>query len=40
MEWLAENWVWVLIGVVFIGMHLLGHGRHGKRNKSNKHIGS
>ncbi len=29
MDWLAENWFWVLIGVVFIVMHLFGHGGHG-----------
>ncbi|NOZ53808.1 MAG: DUF2933 domain-containing protein [Gammaproteobacteria bacterium] len=29
MEWLAQNWLWVLIGVVFVGMHLFGHGGHG-----------
>lgn len=29
MAWLAENWVWVLIGIAFIGLHLFGHGGHG-----------
>lgn len=29
MEWLAQNWVWVVIFVLFIGMHLFGHGGHG-----------
>ncbi len=29
MDWLAENLFWVLIGVVFIGMHMFGHGGHG-----------
>ena len=29
MEWLSENWVWVLVAVVFIGLHLFGHGGHG-----------
>ena len=29
MEWLAENWFWVLIGVVFIVIHLFGHRGHG-----------
>lgn len=29
MQWLAENWLWVLIGAVFIAMHLFGHGSHG-----------
>ena len=29
MEWLAENWFWLLIGIVFVGMHLFGHGHGG-----------
>ena len=29
MQWLATNWFWVLIGGVFVGMHLFGHGGHG-----------
>lgn len=29
MEWLAENWFWILIGTLFVGMHIFGHGCHG-----------
>jgi hypothetical protein len=29
MAWLAQNWFWVLLFVLFIGMHLFGHGGHG-----------
>ena len=29
MEWLAQNWVWVLFFAGFIAMHLFGHGGHG-----------
>lgn len=29
MNWLTENWIWVLFGVGFIAMHLFGHGGHG-----------
>jgi hypothetical protein len=29
MEWLSENWVWVVVGVAFVAMHLFGHGGHG-----------
>jgi hypothetical protein len=29
MKWLTENWFWILIGVLFIGMHLFGHSGHG-----------
>lgn len=28
MDWLLENWVWALIGVAFIAMHMFGHGGH------------
>lgn len=28
MIWLQQNWIWLLVGLVFIGMHL-GHGSHG-----------
>ena len=31
MEWLAQNWIWVVFFVLFIGMHLFGHGGHGGR---------
>ena len=36
MEWILLNWVWILIFIVFIAMHLFGHGcmgghgRHGE----------
>ena len=30
MQWLSQNWVWVLFFVAFIGMHLFGHGCHGR----------
>mgnify|MGYP007047648995 CR=1 FL=1 len=26
MEWLAENWFWVLVGILFVVVHLFGHG--------------
>ncbi len=28
MTWLAQNWFWLLFGLLFVGMHL-GHGGHG-----------
>lgn len=28
MEWIAENWFWLIIGVLFIVMHVFGHGGH------------
>lgn len=29
MNWLASNWLWIVIGVVFVGFHLVGHRGHG-----------
>ncbi|PAP74642.1 DUF2933 domain-containing protein [Rubrivirga marina] len=29
MDWLAENWFFVLLFVAFIAMHLFGHGHGG-----------
>ena len=29
MQWLSENWVFLLIAVAFVAMHLFGHGSHG-----------
>lgn len=41
MDWLAENWFWVLVLVLFVGMHMFGHGGmhggHGKHDDNEKH---
>lgn len=29
MRWLAENWIWIILGVAFVAIHLFGHGGHG-----------
>jgi hypothetical protein len=29
MEWLSENWVFLLVLVGMVAMHLFGHGGHG-----------
>jgi len=29
MEWLSENWVFLLVAVAFVAVHLFGHGGHG-----------
>jgi hypothetical protein len=29
MDWIAQNWVWMVFAVAFIAMHLFGHGGHG-----------
>ncbi len=43
MEWVRENWVWIILFAVFIGMHLFGHGGmhggHGGKDEDNKHKG-
>jgi len=28
MDWLSENWVWVLFAIAMVAMHM-GHGGHG-----------
>ncbi len=28
MTWITANWVWLLVGVAFIAMHLVGRGGH------------
>lgn len=29
MEWLSENWVFLLVVIAMTAMHLFGHGGHG-----------
>ena len=29
MEWLSENWVFLLVVIGMVAMHLFGHGGHG-----------
>ena len=29
MNWLSANWIWILIAVAILGMHMFGHGGHG-----------
>lgn len=36
MQWLSQNWFWLLFGLAFVGMHFGhgghgGHGNHGRR---------
>lgn len=39
MEWLQQNWFWVVVFVLFFGMHLFGHGGHGGRGGHGGHGG-
>ncbi|MCU0896754.1 MAG: hypothetical protein MUC55_04565 [Burkholderiales bacterium] len=29
MEWLSQNWIWIVVAVVFFAAHFFGHGGHG-----------
>ena len=29
MEWLTENWVFLVVAAAMMAMHLFGHGGHG-----------
>ena len=41
MQWLAEDWVFMLIAIAFVAMHLFGHAGHGghgrRRDESDGH---
>lgn len=40
MAWLQENWFWLLVLVLFVGMHMgHGHGGHGGRGGHEGHGG-
>ena len=34
MEWLSENWVFLLVVAAMAAMHLFGHGGHGGHGRS------
>ncbi len=37
MDWLAQNWIWVLFAVAFVAMHMFGHGGHGSHGGHGGH---
>lgn len=39
MDWLVQNWVWVLVLVVFVWMHSSGHGGCGGHRGHGRHDG-
>lgn len=39
MEWVLDNWIWILLGGGMVAMHLFGHGGHGSHGK-NRDAGS
>jgi hypothetical protein len=28
MQWVLDNWIWILFGVGMVAMHMFGHGGH------------
>jgi len=38
MEWLSENWVFLLALVAMVAMHLFGHGSYGLTNPAGGHM--
>jgi hypothetical protein len=32
MQWVQDNWIWILLGGGMIAMHVFGHGGHGKKH--------
>ena len=39
MAWISQNWLWVLFGIGFLGMHLVGHGGHAGHGASDDEHG-
>ncbi len=39
MEWVLDNWIWILFGVGMIAMHMFGHGGHGDHGGHGGHGG-
>lgn len=37
MDWLSENWFAVIILIVFVAMHMFGHGHHGMHGHGGQH---
>jgi hypothetical protein len=33
MDWISANWVWILIAIAFVAMHMFGHGCHGGHDR-------
>ncbi len=36
MEWVLDNWIWILFGGGMVAMHLFGHGGHGDHGSHSK----
>ena len=40
MEWLTQNWTWLLLIGAMVAMHLFGHRGHGGHGAHGKHPGA
>jgi hypothetical protein len=38
MQWVLDNWIWLLLGGGMVAMHLFGHGKHGGHGKNGKEV--
>ncbi len=36
MDWLADNWGWVVFAVLMLAMHMFGHGSHSRHGDSDE----
>ena len=39
MEWLGNNWIWIVFVLGMLGMHMFGHGGHGRGSGHGGHTG-
>ena len=39
MEWLGNNWIWIVFVLGMLGMHMFGHGGHGRGSGHGGHGG-
>jgi YHS domain-containing protein len=37
MEWITDNWIWLLLGGAMVAMHLFGHGHGSGHKKGHAH---
>lgn len=39
MEWIADNWFFILLLLAFVALHVFGHGHHGRHGGHRGHGG-
>lgn len=37
MDWIAQNWIWIIFAVAFVAMHLFGHRGRGGCGSGHRH---